>query len=77
MLQTISKSQFKPRVLEYLRWVERQKKPIVVTHGGKPVVQIEPFSENPEKILQELRGTVVRYLSPYEPVGLKDWAALQ
>ncbi|MBM3283547.1 type II toxin-antitoxin system Phd/YefM family antitoxin [Candidatus Gottesmanbacteria bacterium] len=77
MDQIISKSQFKPHVLEYLRLVEKEKKPLVITHGGKPVVQILPFSKDPKKELEALRGTVVKYRDPSKPVGLDDWEILK
>ena len=78
MLQTISKSQFKPRVLEYLRMVEEKKKSIVITHMGKPVVEIIPFEQkSDEDILEELKGSVISYKAPTESVGLSDWEALK
>ena len=74
----ISKSQFKPKVLEYLRKVEKEKKPLTITHGGKPVVRVIPYEEKgDEEILKELRGSVVYYKEPTKPVGLSDWEALQ
>lgn len=77
MDQTISKSQFKPHVLEYLRLVENKKHPLIITHGGKPVVKILPYSDDWKKKLEELRGTVLKYEDPTEPVGLDDWEALK
>lgn len=77
-MQTIvSKSQFKPQALEYLRLVEKTKKPLVITHEGKPVVQITPYSADPLKDLEALRGTVKKYKDPYKPVGLEDWEILK
>ena len=77
MDQVISKSQFKPHVLEYLRLVEKEKKPLTITHEGKPVVQITPYSDNPQKDLETLRGTVVKFKYPSKPVGLDDWEILK
>ncbi|OGY09889.1 MAG: prevent-host-death protein [Candidatus Blackburnbacteria bacterium RIFCSPHIGHO2_01_FULL_44_64] len=81
MLQTISKSQFKAKALEYLRQVEKKKKPLVITHEGEPVVQIVPYKSTLKKrdqeILESLRGSVLRYDNPNEPVGLEDWEALK
>ena len=77
MLQTIiSKSQFKPQVLEYLRMVEQQKKSLVITHAGKPVVKIIPYIKKDDSALARLRGTVISYKHPFEPVGLERWEAL-
>jgi prevent-host-death family protein len=72
-MQTVSKSQFKAQVLEYLRAVEKNKKPLIVTHVGKPVIKIFPYKDEPNNILKLLRGSVTRYNDPYAPVGENDW----
>lgn len=77
MQTTVSKSQFKPQALEYLRLVEKNKIPLIITHGGKPVVQITPYSADPLKDLKSLRGTIKKYKDPYKPVGLNDWEILK
>lgn len=80
MQQIVSKSQFKAQALEYLRNVEKTKTPLVITHGGKPVLDVVPHKEeskDPEAILKSLRGTVLKYEDPTEPVGLEDWEALR
>lgn len=81
MQQTVSKSQFKAQALEYLRIVEKTKNPLVITHGGQPVVEVIPYQDNKESdqkaILKSLRGTVLKYEDPTEPVGLEDWEALK
>lgn len=76
-MQTVSKSQFKSQLLEYLRRVEKEKKPLLVSHGGKPVIKVSPYQEDPDEILKSLRGSVLRYDEPNEPVGLEDWEALK
>lgn len=77
MQQTVSKSQFKPKALEYLRKVQKQKHPLTITHAGKPVVQIVPYSENQDAVLQSLRGTVVSYKEPTKPIAKEEWEALK
>ena len=79
VMQTISKSQLKSQLLEYLRKVETEKKDLIVTHLGKPVVKITPYNEDPEKILKSLQGTVIynEDYDPSEPIGLEDWEALR
>lgn len=72
----ISKSQFKPRVLEYLRLVERAKKTVLVTHAGKPVVQVIPYKKASPSQLKALRHTVIEYKSPTQPVGETEWETL-
>ncbi|MBI2327091.1 type II toxin-antitoxin system Phd/YefM family antitoxin [Candidatus Curtissbacteria bacterium] len=76
-MQTVSKSQLKSQLLEYLRKVEKDKKPLIVTHAGKPVVKITPFDQDSKAVLKSLRGSVLRYDDPNEPVGLEDWKALK
>lgn len=77
VMQTISKAQFKSQLLEYLRKVEKDKKPLVVTHAGKPVVKVTPYVEDPQEILKSLRGSITKYEKPTEPVGVDDWEALK
>lgn len=77
VMQIISKSQLKSQLLEYLRKVEQNKKALIVTHGGKPVVKITPYNEDPEKILKSLRNSVIYFEDPDEPVGVDDWEALK
>lgn len=77
MEQMISKSQFKPRALHYFREVEKTGKELIISDRGKPVLKIVPYNENPEEVLKALRGTVVKYDDPTEPVGLEDWEALK
>ena len=78
MQTTVSKSQFKPQALEFLRMVENTKKHLVITHEGKPVVEVIPYSpENPKKKLEALQGSVLEYIDPSKPIGLQDWEALR
>jgi prevent-host-death family protein len=75
--QTVSKSGFKSRALEYFRQVEKSRKPVIITDRGKPVLKVVPFSEDPEEILKELRGSTLKYENPTKPVDESDWEALQ
>lgn len=77
MKRFVSKSQFKSRALEYFREVEKTGRKLIITDRGRPVLQIVPYSEDPEAGLKLLRGTVLRYTDPTEPVGVEDWEALQ
>lgn len=76
MNATVSKSQFKPKALEYLRLVEQLKQPLVITHGGKPVVRIVPYLSDQQQIQKSLKGTVVSYADPLEPIAQPNWEAL-
>ncbi len=77
MEEMISKSQFKPRALQYFREVEKPGQELIISDRGKPVLKIVPYTENPEDALKSLRYTVVKYENPTEPVGLENWEALK
>jgi len=77
VMQTVSKSQFKSQLLGFLRKVEKEKKPLIISHGGKPVIKVSPYQEDPKLVLKSLRGLVTHYENPTEPVGEKDWEALK
>ena len=74
MTRTVSKSKFKPRTLQYLREVEETGEPIIITDRGRPVVRIEPYTFGHDA-LQVLRGSIVDFEDPTEPVGEADWEA--
>lgn len=76
MQQLVSKSQFKAQVLEFLRNVEQEHKPLIITHAGKPVVKISPYSEDESALLKTLRNTVIRYSKPTESVDEATWEVL-
>jgi prevent-host-death family protein len=77
MSNTVSKSRFKARALEYFREVERTGKELIITDRGKPVLRLVPYRDDPAEALRALRDTVVRYESPTEPVGEEDWESLE
>jgi len=76
MYKVMSKSAFKPKSLEYLRKVEEEKTPLVLTHNGKPVIKIVAYNEGDGDILKALKGSVVSYKNPTKPVGVK-WEVLK
>jgi prevent-host-death family protein len=43
IMEYISKSKLKPKMLEYFRKVEETGEPIIVTFHNKPVLKIEPI----------------------------------
>ncbi|HKJ01026.1 MAG TPA: type II toxin-antitoxin system Phd/YefM family antitoxin [Longimicrobiales bacterium] len=75
MTDTISKSRFKARALEYFREVERTGRELVITDRGEPVIRIVPYRAEPGRTLQSLRESVVRYDAPTEPVDEDTWEA--
>lgn len=79
IMQTVSKSQLKSQLLEYLRKVEKSKKPLIITHLGEPVIKIFPYREDSNKIFNSLKGSIVFHkdYDPAEPIGEKEWDALK
>ena len=77
MQMTVSKSQFKPQVLEYLRMIEKTKKTVIITHLGKPVAKVSPYTDvkNIQTQLKALKGSVIEYKDPLASVGEEDWEA--
>ncbi|MEX2536784.1 MAG: type II toxin-antitoxin system prevent-host-death family antitoxin [Trueperaceae bacterium] len=71
MTETTSKSKFKPKTLEYLRKVEETGETLIITDRGRPVVKIEPYRAG--DALRFLRGCVLRYDDPTEPVAAEEW----
>ncbi len=74
----VSKSHFKAHALELFRQVEASGHPLVVTDHGRPTVEVRPYrpavpTADP---LEQLRGSVLRFDEPFEPVGENDWEAL-
>jgi prevent-host-death family protein len=77
MPDTVPKGKFKAHALDYFRQVERTGRELVITDRGRPVLRLLPYRFDPEDCLRELRGTVVRYDQPTEPVDADSWEALQ
>ncbi len=73
----VSKSELKPKLLAYLRRVEETGEELVITDRGRPVAKIIPYRSADPDPLASLRGTVVRYEAPTEPVAAEDWEALR
>ena len=71
-MHVLSKSQLKSQLLKKLQLVEKERKPLLITHGGKPVVRIVPYTQDPQQILKELRGSVIAYREPTNPVAEAD-----
>ncbi len=77
VMQLVSKSQFKSQMLEFLRKVEKEKKPLIITHGGKPVAKVSPYTEDPDSVFKNLRGSVLSYQDPFEQVAEQEWEVLK
>lgn len=73
----VSKSAFKPKALAYFRSVQQTGEELIITDHGKPVLKVIPFVEDIDAALASLRGSVVSYVDPTEPVAEGDWDALK
>jgi prevent-host-death family protein len=76
ILRQVSKSEFKAKALEYFRHVEASGEEIIVTDRGKPVIRILPARMAEDDARAKLRGAVLKYDDPTEPVAVEDWEAL-
>jgi len=71
----VSKSTFKAKALEIFRAVEASGETVVVTDHGRPTLELRPYHNTARQPLEILRGSVVRYVDPTEPVGIDEWDA--
>lgn len=75
MVARVSKSQFKAKALELFRQVEATGEPIVITDHGQPRLELRRYKPQSSDPLALLRGSVLLYDRPTEPVGEEDWDA--
>lgn len=76
MVVRVSKSQFKAKALELFREIEATGEPLVVTDHGEPKLEIRRIDHKQPDPLAILKGTVLRYDDPLEPVGEEGWEVL-
>lgn len=69
----VSKSQFKAKALELFREVERTGECVIVTDHGKPTIEVRRYRPRALDPLMRLKGSVLAYESPKEPVAQEDW----
>ena len=74
--EQISKSEFKARALEFLRQVEVSGKSVVITDRGRPTVEIRRYRADQREPLEILKGSVLAFKDPLEPVATDDWEVL-
>ncbi len=72
----ISKSRFKARVLEIFRRVEMTGEAVIVTDHGNPSVVVRKYVAPKSNARDRLKGSVLRFDAPFEPVSDADWEAL-
>ena len=73
----VSKSEFKAKALEYFRLIEASGESVIVTDHGKPALEVRPYRGEDRHPLDILRGSVVCYEKPTEPVADSDWEMAQ
>lgn len=76
MLGQVSKANFKARALEIFRRVQETGEAVLITDRGRPVLRLEPYYGEDDAVLASLRGSLIRYRKPTEPVGEDGWEAL-
>lgn len=74
MIETISKSKLKARMLEVFRELEASGKELIVTDNGRPVLKIVPIKEKASvtDLFGGLQGRVV-YLEDMDTPTLSEW----
>ena len=72
----VTKSQFKAKALEYFRKIETSGGSLVITDRGQPTVEIRRYRNDQRSPLERLRGSVLEFRNPTEPVAEDDWEAL-
>lgn len=72
-LTPVSKSEFKARALEHFRLIEASGEGLIVTDHGKPTLEIRPYRSREAQPLDILRGSVMRYDNPLDPIAKEDW----
>jgi prevent-host-death family protein len=81
-MQTIPLAEFESHCSTFVRQVEKAGESLVITEEGHPIARVVPYSESEcreqtLKVLAELRGSVLAYEEPTEPVGEEDWETLK
>jgi antitoxin (DNA-binding transcriptional repressor) of toxin-antitoxin stability system len=68
----VSKSEFKARALEYFQLVETSGESLIVADHGQPALEIRPYRLPESRPLNLLRGSVLRYANPADPIAEDD-----
>ena len=72
-MEQISKTEFKAHALEVFRDIEKTGVSRIITDRGRPTLEIRKLRTQKRDPLDVLKGTVVKYDRPTEPVGEDDW----
>ncbi len=85
MTISVSRREFERRTAEILDAARASGDLIAVTDDGQTVFEVKPSAvrrseeerQRDAVVLERLRGSVLRYDDPFEPVGVDDWEALK
>lgn len=77
MQDHVSKTQFKAHALALLRKVESTGNTVIVTDRGIPTIEVRQYRNTDREPLAVLKGSVIDYTAPTEPVGTEDWETLE
>ena len=72
-MEPISKSEFKAHALEVFRDIEKTGESRIITDRGKPTLEIRKLRTSQRNSLDILKGTVLIYDRPTDPVGGDEW----
>lgn len=72
----ISKTKFKAHALEIFRHVETTGEAVVVTDHGEPAVIVRKYAGPATDARKKLKGSVLRYDAPFDPVADDAWEVL-
>lgn len=72
----ISKSRFKAHALEIFRHVETTGEAVIVTDHGAPAVIVRKYTGTAADVRAKLKGSVLRYDTPFAPVADDEWDVL-
>jgi antitoxin (DNA-binding transcriptional repressor) of toxin-antitoxin stability system len=74
MVNTISKSKLKAKMLEIFRELEANNQELIVTDHGKPVLKITPVKQthSVDNLFGDLQGKVI-YLEDINTPSLLEW----
>ena len=72
----VSKSRFKAQALEIFRKVEESGEPVIVTDHGRPTLIVRKYHGPTANLHERLKGSVLRYDAPFDPVDDTGWDAM-
>ena len=70
-MKTIAVAAFKTKCLRVIRQLDRDGEPVTITRRGQPVALLSqpPPAGKPESIIGAMKGTVLHYDRPFDPVA--------